>query len=445
MLIDYKLGQQSIVLRVFLQDASKTTGEGLVALSSASSGLCINTIADNEASSTNYTVAGSTIEAVTTLGTFAPPTATKCRFKKIDDTNMPGIYEIQIDNTRYAVSSAKSLVILIFGATNLSPTPVCIPLRTFDQYGTTNMGIAALPAIASGSAGGVLIQGTGTTGLNVVSGKAPVTLASTDVTGNVATDLQTIKTQTVTCAGGVTVPAATLASTANITGGTITTVTNLTNAPTSGDLTAAMKASVTTAATAATPTAAAVTGAVGSVTGNVGGSVASVVGAVGSVTGNVGGSVASVVGAVGSVTGNVGGSVASVVGAVGSVTGAVGSVTGAVGSVTGAVGSVTGNVGGNVTGSIGSLATQAKADVTGAVPTASQNATAVRSGAAMTEAYAANGAAPTLEQCLFLIQQKLCQFSIVGTTLTVKKIDGSTTAAVFDLGSTTPTSQTRTS
>jgi hypothetical protein len=49
----------------------------------------------------------------------------------------------------------------------------------------------------------------------------------------------------------------------------IPTVTNLTNAPTNGDLTATMKTSVTTAATAATPTAAAVTGAVGSVTGAV--------------------------------------------------------------------------------------------------------------------------------------------------------------------------------
>lgn len=50
-------------------------------------------------------------------------------------------------------------------------------------------------------------------------------------------------------------------------------------------------------------------------------SVPTVVGAVGSVTGNIGGSVASVTGAVGSVAGNVSGSVASVVGAVGSVTG----------------------------------------------------------------------------------------------------------------------------
>lgn len=60
---------------------------------------------------------------------------------------------------------------------------------------------------------------------------------------------------------------ATIASTTNITGGTITTVTNLTNAPTSGDLTNAMKTSVTAAATAATPIAASVAGAVGSVTG----------------------------------------------------------------------------------------------------------------------------------------------------------------------------------
>jgi hypothetical protein len=74
----------------------------------------------------------------------------------------------------------------------------------------------------------------------------------------------------------------------------VATTTALTNAPTAGDLTAAMKASVTTAATAATPIAASVTGAVGSVTG-----------AVGSVTGNVGGNVvgtvASVVGSIGSI------------------------------------------------------------------------------------------------------------------------------------------------
>lgn len=65
-----------------------------------------------------------------------------------------------------------------------------------------------------------------------------------------------------------TFPSGTVANTTNITAGVITTVTNLTNAPTSGDLTATMKTSVTTAATAATPVAASVTAAV-AVTSNV--------------------------------------------------------------------------------------------------------------------------------------------------------------------------------
>ena len=63
---------------------------------------------------------------------------------------------------------------------------------------------------------------------------------------------------------------------------------------------------------------------------------------------------------------------------------------------------------------------------------------------ALTESYAADGAAPTLAQVLFLIQQSIGDFSIVGTTLTVKKQDGTTTAATYTLDSATdPTSRTR--
>lgn len=148
----------------------------------------------------------------------------------------------------------------------------------------------------------------------------PANIFDSFISGSDLFDVSTTQLagQTVTAAAGVTFPTS-VSSPTNITAGTITTVTNLTNAPTAGDLTATMKTSVTTAATAATPVAASVTGAVGSVTGNVGGNV----------------------------------------------TGTVGSVVGAVGSVTGAVGSVTGNVGGNVTGSVGSV-------VAGVTLTASQ-------------------------------------------------------------------------
>src|SRR3990167_2593303 len=72
-----------------------TTGVGLTGLSSASSGLIISTIADNEATATAYTVTGSTIETITTLGTYAAPPATKGRFKEVDATNHKGLYEFR--------------------------------------------------------------------------------------------------------------------------------------------------------------------------------------------------------------------------------------------------------------------------------------------------------------------------------------------------------------
>jgi hypothetical protein len=65
---------------------------------------------------------------------------------------------------------------------------------------------------------------------------------------------------------------------------------------------------------------------------------------------------------------------------------------------------------------------------------------------AMVEAYAADGSAPTLAQALFLTMQSVGEVSVSGTTMTVKKLDGTTTAATYTLDSSTaPTSRTRAS
>lgn len=191
-------------------------------------------------------------------------------------------------------------------------------------------------------------------------------------------------------------------------------------------------------------------------TGNLTGSVGSVTGAVGSVTGNVGGNVTGTVASVvGNVGGNVVGTVASVVGAVGSVTGNVG------GNVTGSVASVVGNVGGTVatvtnltnaptagdlTATMKTSVTTAASAATPALSSAGNNAVAdaILSRALAAESYAADGAVPTLSQVLYLIQQTVGDFSITGTTITVKKLDGSTTAATYTLDSALlPTSRTR--
>jgi hypothetical protein len=64
--------------------------------------------------------------------------------------------------------------------------------------------------------------------------------------------------------------------------------------------------------------------------------------------------------------------------------------------------------------------------------------------AAMTESYAADGATFTLAQALYMIWALLAERSINSTTLTAKKLDGSTTAMTFALDSATaPASQTR--
>ena len=178
MLIGYKLGQGSIILRVKLRNSSVSTGAGLTGLTSASSGLRIATAADNEQTSTAYTVAGSTIETITTLGTYAAPTATKCRFKEYDATNHPGIYEVQIADARYAVSNAKSIMISINGATNLVECDVVIPLRSLDPYDAVRAGLTALPNVASGSAGAIITSGSGTAQLNVASGNLSGTVTA---------------------------------------------------------------------------------------------------------------------------------------------------------------------------------------------------------------------------------------------------------------------------
>jgi hypothetical protein len=131
-LISYVLGQTSVILRVKIR--SSTTGNGLTGLTNASSGLIVAAITDVEASTTAYTSAGSTIQTIATLGTYAAPSANDCRFQQVDATNHPGVYEIQLANARYAVSGAKSLLVSISGVSGMYDCDVTIPLTVINPY-----------------------------------------------------------------------------------------------------------------------------------------------------------------------------------------------------------------------------------------------------------------------------------------------------------------------
>ena len=158
MLIDYVLGQESIVLRVLILDSSVTTGAGKTGLTYGSSGLRISTITDNEATTTTYTTTN--LETISTLGTYAAPSAGKCRFKEVDSTSHPGIYEIQIADARFAVSNAKSVLISIVGVTGAAQSHFVIPLRQVDLYDAVNLGLSALPSVAAKAKGGLAVLDT---------------------------------------------------------------------------------------------------------------------------------------------------------------------------------------------------------------------------------------------------------------------------------------------
>lgn len=133
MLLSRTKGSTGVILRVKLLNSTLTTGAGLTGLTSSSAGLIIAAIADVEATSTVYAQASSNIESITTLGTYAAPTAGKCRFKEVDATNHPGVYEIQLADARYAVSGSRSLLVSISGATNLAQCDFIVQLDDFNE------------------------------------------------------------------------------------------------------------------------------------------------------------------------------------------------------------------------------------------------------------------------------------------------------------------------
>ena len=112
-------------------------------------------------------------------------------------------------------------------------------------------------------------------------------------------------------------------------------------------------------------------------------------------------------------------------------------------------GNITGNLDGNVTGSVATVTTVngLAANVITAASMAADAGTEIATAVlttAMTEAYSTDGGTATLAQALYELLARDQESAVSGTTLTVKKRDGTTTAMTFTLDSSTaPTSITR--
>lgn len=111
-----KKGTTSKILRIFVQDSSKTDGSGLTGLVFNSSGLTAYYIREGAAAATAITLVNAVVGTYTSSG-----------FKEVDAANLPGVYELHPPNAVIA-SGADSVVIFMKGATNMAPLPIEIQL-----------------------------------------------------------------------------------------------------------------------------------------------------------------------------------------------------------------------------------------------------------------------------------------------------------------------------
>ena len=114
-----KKGSTSVITHVFIQDSSVTTGEGKTAL--AYGDIAAYYVRPGGA------LTSLTLEDITTLGTWASTGNNYLGFKKLHDTNAPGIYELHLPNNILATGA--NAVVIQLRATGAVPCNIEIQLN----------------------------------------------------------------------------------------------------------------------------------------------------------------------------------------------------------------------------------------------------------------------------------------------------------------------------
>lgn len=184
-----KRGSTSVRRLIFVADSSSTTGAGLANLVYNTASLVAYYFAGDLSNEVQITL------ATATLGTFASG-----GFVAVDNTNMPGWYEIGIPDA--ALDGGIEVAIQFRGAANMVPVNLHIELDTVD-YQTDAMG-----ALKPTTAGRTLdVSAGGEAGIdwaNVGSPTTSLALTGTTIATTQKVDVETIKTQALTAAAGIT-------------------------------------------------------------------------------------------------------------------------------------------------------------------------------------------------------------------------------------------------
>lgn len=95
------------------------TGQGMTGLTNSSTGLSIAHSYDNNAGAVDTSAATSSIETIATLFTYATPTSGFVRFRELDATGRPGMYQLMFEDSVFSQTDSATLYIDINGVTNM--------------------------------------------------------------------------------------------------------------------------------------------------------------------------------------------------------------------------------------------------------------------------------------------------------------------------------------
>ena len=139
-------GTTSKIVEFPIYDSSSTTGALLAGVLYNTSGISAYYHLWNAASAVSMTASLATM----TVGTW-----TSFGFVYVDNTNMPGIYQLGIPNA--ALASGTGVTIVIKGVTNMVPVVLEIELTAWNNQDGVRGGMTALPNAAAGASGGLPI------------------------------------------------------------------------------------------------------------------------------------------------------------------------------------------------------------------------------------------------------------------------------------------------
>lgn len=168
-------GKTSATVTVFIRNSS--TGAPLTGLVYNTSGLVCSYAIDQNA------------RVAVTLATLAAANSawSSGGFKEIDATNMPGMYRFDPPNA--ALATGEGVSFSFTGASALCNFE--FDLWSVNIQDTVRLGLTALPNVASGAAGAIITNGTGTAQLATTTGNVALTS-----TGNTAVITELMGTTT---------------------------------------------------------------------------------------------------------------------------------------------------------------------------------------------------------------------------------------------------------